>query len=247
MSGITPTNRCQLKSVPAAVESPRQCVLPAGHLCDCVPAEPGEKAGVSLSVAFAFAQEARLARADQMAKAKERRDRDIPPAPNPADVALEWLAKYDTLKYDNATKAKMLAALIAGHGNDQFDRGRQLATKIWGDEKDEWTEEIDAAFPTRSGSHEEYGQAMTMVSHRFSKGSLVALVNWLLVRLRLPSAAAILLKHHVAEADTTFVSCEASTGGGSAGTGPHPVALRPGGSLVVERKESEVVMTLFRK
>ena len=30
----------------------------------------------------------------------------------------------------------------------------------WDDRKDEWTEQIEAAFPTRSGSHEEYGIAM---------------------------------------------------------------------------------------
>jgi hypothetical protein len=54
----------------------------------------------------------------------------------------------------------------------------------WGDVKDEWSAEIAGAFPTRSGSHEEYATAMKMVGHRHSKGELVALVNWLLVRLR---------------------------------------------------------------
>ena len=49
---------------------------------------------------------------------------------------------------------------------------------------DEWSEDIHAAFPTRSDSHEEYATAMQMVGHRHSKGALVALVNWLLVRLR---------------------------------------------------------------
>ena len=51
----------------------------------------------------------------------------------------------------------------------------------WEDTPDEWTEAIKAAFPTRSGSHDEYGLAMQMVGHRHSKGELVALVNWLLV------------------------------------------------------------------
>lgn len=46
---------------------------------------------------------------------------------------------------------------------------------------DEWTPHIDAAFPTRSGSHDEYAMAMQMVGNRHSKGALVALVNWLLV------------------------------------------------------------------
>jgi hypothetical protein len=56
----------------------------------------------------------------------------------------------------------------------------------WEDTPDEWTEEIDAAFPTRSGSHEEYATALRMVGNRHSKGALVALVNWLLVRSKQP-------------------------------------------------------------
>lgn len=54
---------------------------------------------------------------------------------------------------------------------------------IWDDKPDEWTAAIDEAFPTRSGSHEAYATAMRMVGSRRSKGALVALVNWLLVRL----------------------------------------------------------------
>jgi hypothetical protein len=54
---------------------------------------------------------------------------------------------------------------------------------IWDDKPDEWTPEIEKAFPTRSESHEEYATAMRMVGNRRSKGALVALVNWLLVRL----------------------------------------------------------------
>lgn len=51
----------------------------------------------------------------------------------------------------------------------------------WEDVKDEWTEAVRAAHPTRSESHEEYATAMKMVGNRHSKGELVALVNWLLV------------------------------------------------------------------
>lgn len=54
----------------------------------------------------------------------------------------------------------------------------------WEDRHDAWTEQIRAAYPTRSGSHEEYETAMYMVSARHSKGELVALVNWLLVRIK---------------------------------------------------------------
>lgn len=54
----------------------------------------------------------------------------------------------------------------------------------WRDKKDEWTDAIDSAHPTRSGSHAEYATAMKMVGNRHSKGELVDLVNWLLVRLK---------------------------------------------------------------
>jgi len=55
----------------------------------------------------------------------------------------------------------------------------------WRDVPDEWTEAIKAAHPARdSESHDEYGVAMQMVGHRQSKGELVALVNWLLVRIK---------------------------------------------------------------
>jgi hypothetical protein len=54
----------------------------------------------------------------------------------------------------------------------------------WQDAKDEWTEAIRAAHPSRSESHGEYGIAMRMVGNRHSKGELVALVNWLLVERR---------------------------------------------------------------
>jgi hypothetical protein len=53
--------------------------------------------------------------------------------------------------------------------------------RAWEDTADEWSTVIAAAYPTRSGSHDEYGIAMRMVSSRRSKGQIVALVNWLLV------------------------------------------------------------------
>lgn len=42
--------------------------------------------------------------------------------------------------------------------------------------------DIDAAFPTRSGRHDLYAEAMRLVGARRSKSGLVALVNWLLHR-----------------------------------------------------------------
>ncbi len=58
----------------------------------------------------------------------------------------------------------------------------------WKDCEDEWSDEINKAFPTRSNSHDEYAIAMEMVGNRHSKGELVALVNWLLVRLKATEA-----------------------------------------------------------
>lgn len=42
---------------------------------------------------------------------------------------------------------------------------------------------IEAAFPTRSGRHDLYQEAMRLVGARFSKRGLVALVNWLLLEI----------------------------------------------------------------
>lgn len=50
---------------------------------------------------------------------------------------------------------------------------------------------IQAAFPTRSGRHEEYGEAMRMVGARYSKGGLVALVHWLLCQVHDACEAAV--------------------------------------------------------
>jgi len=43
--------------------------------------------------------------------------------------------------------------------------------------------EIDAAHPMRSGRHDLWAEAMRLVGAKRSKGSLVALVNWLLIRV----------------------------------------------------------------
>lgn len=48
---------------------------------------------------------------------------------------------------------------------------------------DAWIAEqaaIDAAYPTRSGRHDLYAEAIRMVGAKHSKGALVDLVNWLL-------------------------------------------------------------------
>lgn len=62
---------------------------------------------------------------------------------------------------------------------------RRAATRgTWEDGDDEWTMRIHAAHPGRSGAHDEYETAMRMVGNRRSKGELVALVTWLLTRVR---------------------------------------------------------------
>jgi hypothetical protein len=72
----------------------------------------------------------------------------------------------------DAIAGRLRAAVVESQNSD-----------AWDDKPDEWTPEIEKAFPTRSGSHEAYGTAMRMVGNRHSKRELVALVNWLLVRL----------------------------------------------------------------
>lgn len=45
-------------------------------------------------------------------------------------------------------------------------------------------DEIAAAHPLVSGRHEEYAEAMRLVGAKKSKGALVELVTWLLVRIK---------------------------------------------------------------
>lgn len=66
----------------------------------------------------------------------------------------------------------------------EIEKLKAWQVEAWADKPDEHTAAIEAAFPTRSGSHDEYAIAMQMVGHRHSKRELVALVNWLLVRLK---------------------------------------------------------------
>jgi hypothetical protein len=84
-------------------------------------------------------------------------------------------------------------------------RAAELEAQLhWEDVDDEWTEAIDAAHPTRSGSHDAYGTAMRMVGHRHSKGQLVSLVNWLLVSRGAATADAATLRARVADLKETF-------------------------------------------
>jgi hypothetical protein len=81
------------------------------------------------------------------------------------------------------------AAVIAHYQKDVpllLDEIKKRVREVseWKDVDDEWTDAIKAAHPARSGAHDEYATAMKMVGHRHSKGELVALVTWLLARLK---------------------------------------------------------------
>ena len=66
---------------------------------------------------------------------------------------------------------------------EAFAAGRAEAG-VWEDGEDQWTKRVREAHPLHSGAHHEFALAMAMVSKRRSKGELVALVTWLLVRLK---------------------------------------------------------------
>lgn len=51
----------------------------------------------------------------------------------------------------------------------------------WEDQPLPEDDAIRAAFPTRTGDHSTYAEAMRLVGAKRSKGALVSLVNWLLV------------------------------------------------------------------
>jgi hypothetical protein len=57
--------------------------------------------------------------------------------------------------------------------------------------------EIEAAFPTRSGRHDLYLEAMRMVGAKFTKGGLVSLVTWLLLRADLAEVKLRTVMHWV--------------------------------------------------
>lgn len=59
----------------------------------------------------------------------------------------------------------------------------QSALDVWRDnEKDQWSEQIEAAHPTKTKDFRTYTTALDMVSKRRDKYALVDLVNWLLTR-----------------------------------------------------------------
>jgi hypothetical protein len=85
---------------------------------------------------------------------------------------------------DRETDDEMIEHLATMFDAVRHDTIAEAFEAEWMDVDDEWSAEIKKAFPTNSGSHAEYATAMEMVGNRHSKGELVALVNWLLVKCR---------------------------------------------------------------
>ncbi len=51
------------------------------------------------------------------------------------------------------------------------------------DRIDQYSAQIDAAHPLKTGAHEDFAVAIDMVANRYTKSALVDLVNWLLYRI----------------------------------------------------------------
>lgn len=85
---------------------------------------------------------------------------------------------------------------------DAAERERDAwRAKDWGDKPLPEDVPIDAAMPPATGRHDLYWDAMRLVGARRSKGSLVALVNWLLARVSNAERRAEEAEHaaHIAE------------------------------------------------
>jgi hypothetical protein len=63
---------------------------------------------------------------------------------------------------------------------------------------------INAAHPARSGRHDQYAAAMRLVGAKRSKGALVNLVSWLLVRLSDSDARQRVLQERCQHLETTI-------------------------------------------
>lgn len=97
--------------------------------------------------------------------------------PVPADQRTSEPVRPDQTKY-----------VITCDGEPRTDSAKAWPEMpAWADDTDDdkplpEDAEIKAAFPTRSERHDLYGEAMRLVGARRSKGGLVALVTWLLLR-----------------------------------------------------------------
>lgn len=62
----------------------------------------------------------------------------------------------------------------------EIARRDAVAVAAWGDQRDEFSDEIDEAHPVNSKDHGTFALAMNMISTRRGKYELVGLINWLL-------------------------------------------------------------------
>lgn len=116
------------------------------------------------------AAEQRLAPPDLLAKAIDYLNRW-----HPEQVAPSGWAEHDA-------EVQMLVEMLRPTSVPQTE---PILPDAWKDQDDKplpEDEAIEAAFPTRSGRHDLYAEARRLVRARYSKGGLVALVNWLLHR-----------------------------------------------------------------
>lgn len=75
-----------------------------------------------------------------------------------------------------ADAAEALATRLQG----ELDRRDAVSAAAWGDQRDEYSDAIDAAHPCETKAFETFDKALAMVSKRHGKYELVGLVNWLL-------------------------------------------------------------------
>jgi len=84
------------------------------------------------------------------------------------------------------TVLSLLSRLSAAEA--EIARRDAVSKASWGDQKDEHTDAIHAAHPTRTKDFETYDTALAMIGTRHGKYELVNLVNWLLVRAKTAEA-----------------------------------------------------------
>lgn len=124
----------------------------------------------------------------------------LPPAPEDGETPrTDAVWKIRTLKDRTDDNAFILSVNLERELQTTLRENAGLKEKlaqipIWTDDDKPLAEEADivAAHPTNSGSDETFVEALRMVGAKRSKYGLVALVNWLLVRLQShPSPATV--------------------------------------------------------
>ena len=94
------------------------------------------------------------------------------------ELKAELATEKEDSKNFSEMNSELLAEIVA-----RTDKPCAPSDDAWKEEEDKPLPEDDKihrAFPTRSGRHDLYAEAMRLVGARYSKAGLVALVNWLL-------------------------------------------------------------------